>query len=154
MTFSPFNLLGSAYAATVAGVALSMILSAAEKPAWLDWLTTKTIAGPAAELENVDEVNLFRTELDDTGLRVTTGIRYADVKAVNAGQPEYAWCYVMSGRTGSAADNRISLGQQTGFEAPVYVSADSITREDAALFNLTPSEIAAVAARSCRFPAS
>ena len=102
-------------------------------------------------LEQMRDLTFFEEKkVPGSDITIMTGTAYRSVENLLADKFERQWCYVHHGIAGSAFGNRVDLGSRNGTNSPKYVSADDIAEDQAALFDLTPNELAAYARIYCK----
>lgn len=123
----------------------------------------QTPAAPAAaatvrlgqQLDGVANLTFFaKAAVPGTPYMVQTGSVYASIGSFLAGSPERQWCYLNRKEQDAVVVNRVDLATRNGPAAPAFVSASQIPADVAALFGMSPEELAALGPAYCRFGAA
>jgi hypothetical protein len=103
-----------------------------------------------AAFADVDNFNFFKSKpIGDTGLLVTTGVKFATARDVLTATTNSHWCYITYGS--GAISSRLDLGMQDGQSAPVYADLNDISNDSQTSIGLSVERLHAVARTHCQF---
>lgn len=121
--------------------------------AWSSLWAARAAEAPLADrLRSVGEINLFTVaDVPGSNLKVNTGTAYATAQDLAQGRVAKRWCYAGRDASGSSFQPTVTLGNQQGAQAPVLLTAASLSAEEARQLGVTPAALADLAHRLCRF---
>ena len=101
-------------------------------------------------LEDANDFTFFRSvPVEDTDLKVQTGIRFATARDVVSGKAASQWCYVSIPLGGIS--QQIELATQSADEPPIYAELASLDASAVAGSGLDVEELMRLARSHCRF---
>jgi len=103
------------------------------------------------ELASAKDITFFNTTpVPGRTFEITTGARFTDAMALQAGRVASRWCYIVITPRGGLP-RQITLASQTGSGPPSYARLSSYSDAELGVLGISAVELEALARTHCRF---
>lgn len=142
-------------AVALAGIVLLVLLDLLGeellRKAWRAATTASPAGAAVTELASAKDIIFFNTTpVPGRTFEITTGVRFTDAMALQAGRVASRWCYIVITPRGGLP-RQITLASQTGSGPPSYARLSSYSEAELGVLGISAVEFEALARTHCRF---